>query len=282
MKRSLLLAAISLMLPSVLAWETPAEAAQQARALLHDPTIFGVATLSSIYPADFRIPELRGRVASGPEYFAPCYENGDLVMIALTVSQNWRNVLPSFGGSGNATVTVSANPDPSVPDARHATKKGKKLSWDPHRPQWRRGMPSKGRITLFGSIEELSKPSSVSSPQADDQVDVAKCFLSYHHDAGHWAPGAKDSPHSAIWIRFKTEQVYQIGGFGDEHSIRFLPIDEYRKAHVPKLDSAAYNHDNTTSEGTLNLDIFFGDSDNGPRPVPGDAPALRFQKPISI
>ncbi|KAE8226291.1 hypothetical protein CF319_g1118 [Tilletia indica] len=241
---------------SVLAWETSAEAASQARALLHDPTVFGVGTLSSIYPDDFRIPQLRGRVASGPEYFAPCYDNGDIALMALTVSQNWRNVLPSFGGTGTATLTIGANPDPSIPDPRHTSSSSKSVKWDPHRPQWRRGMPSKNRITLFGAITELSSPSS------DAGDDVGRCFLNYHKDALHWAPGSKDSPHSAIWVRLSVQEVYSIGGYGDEHAIRFLPMDEYRQANGTLMVQGADSGEGgpNASGSPVDYGVLFGDS----------------------
>ncbi|KAK0520786.1 hypothetical protein OC842_006993 [Tilletia horrida] len=248
---SYLVASTAHQITSVAAWETAAEAARQARALLHDEHIFGVGVLSSVYPDDFRIPQLRGRVSSGPEYFAPCYDNGDLALMALTVSQNWRNVLPSFNGSGKATFTISSNADPSIPDPRHAVPKhshsnnatlngegGGGLEWDPHRPHWRRTFPSKNRMTLFGAIEELSHPSSSSSSSLENTA-AAKCYLTHHKDAAHWAPGARDSPHSALWVRMRVEEVYVIGGYGDEHAIRFLPMEDYRSARAGTKAAAA-------------------------------------------
>ncbi|CAD6887033.1 unnamed protein product [Tilletia controversa] len=279
---------------SVAAYESSADAAAQARALLHDPTVFGVGTLSSIYPDDFKIPQLRGRVASGPEYFAPCFDNGDIALMALTVSQNWRNVLPSFGGSGNATLTIGANPDPSIPDPRHSSpsssfsSSSSNLKWDPSRPQWRRGMPSKNRITLFGSVQELSSPSSL---EADK---VASCYLKHHKDASHWAPGSKDSPHSAIWVRLSVQEVYSIGGYGDEHAIRFLPMDEYRRVDHSTAEEAEGRLDDGQSSGSLgpsvDYEALFGDSvtetgmdrnsdthNSASEDSPQQVPLLRFQ-----
>jgi hypothetical protein len=59
--------------------------AHRSRSLLTDPTTFGVGILSTIYPDDYYIKELRGFVTSGSEYFAPCYAQGDLLVLALPV-----------------------------------------------------------------------------------------------------------------------------------------------------------------------------------------------------
>lgn len=60
-------------------------AAQRARSLLIDPQTFGVGTFSTVYKDDNSIEALRGAVASGPEYFAACFNDGDLLMLAMPV-----------------------------------------------------------------------------------------------------------------------------------------------------------------------------------------------------
>lgn len=59
--------------------------AQRARSLLSDPQTFGVATLSTKYSEQTADEALQGSIASGPEYYAACHENGDLTMLAMPV-----------------------------------------------------------------------------------------------------------------------------------------------------------------------------------------------------
>lgn len=83
-------------------------------------------------------------------------------------------------------------------------------------------MPSKMRANLFGFVEELS--------QEEQKDEAARCFLSAHPDARKWAPGAKESPHHAVWVRFRVQKVYATGGFGDEHRIGSIARDVYARA----------------------------------------------------
>ncbi|EPQ26957.1 uncharacterized protein PFL1_05592 [Pseudozyma flocculosa PF-1] len=204
-----------------LAWETSRQAAGQAYDLVNDAGIFGVATLSTRYADDVGDAFLRGQTISGPEYYAPCFANGDLLFLGLKVSQTWRNVLTS--PSKNATVAIASNTDPAVPDRRHSSHDDPSHpQWDPKRPSWRRGMPSKGRATFFGHFELLDETSTA---PGTDRDDLSRCFLSHHRDASHWAPGAKESPHVPFWARFVVGRIYWVGGFGDEHFIGWLSRD---------------------------------------------------------
>ncbi|SJX63537.1 uncharacterized protein SRS1_14293 [Sporisorium reilianum f. sp. reilianum] len=205
------------------AWESKSEALSQAVRLVHDPEHFGVSTLSTKYPADHPIADLAGSVMSGPEYFAPCdAATGTLLYLGLTVSQTWRNVLNS--DTKNATVSIASNTDPSVPDPRH-TSKHNSNHWQKERPSWRRGMPSKPRVTLFGHFDLLNVT------QHPDQAEKAlSCYLDHHPDAGHWAPNATESLHIPFWAQFSVDKVYWVGGFGDEHYIGWFTSDEWNTA----------------------------------------------------
>ncbi|KDN50843.1 hypothetical protein K437DRAFT_233479 [Tilletiaria anomala UBC 951] len=224
-------------------WETVDDAAVQAAQKLFEESIFGVGTFASKYPSNHPVPELRDQVVASPDYFAPCFLNGDLLMLAMPVSQHWRNALTS--PHRNATFSIGSNPDPSIPDPRHVKsfhsrvapnllKGHKPPHWDPSRPNWRRFMPSKNRMTLFGHIVQVPSLSSAISPvvssQHDEAHSLAQCFLSYHPDSAHWAPGSTESPHTAFWARFVVDRVYHVGGFGDEHFIGFIPLEKYREA----------------------------------------------------
>ncbi|PWN43264.1 hypothetical protein IE81DRAFT_312331 [Ceraceosorus guamensis] len=217
--------------------ETASQAIQQARNLLVDQSTFGVATLSTVYASDYEPKELAGRALSGPEYFAPCYDNGDLLFLALPVSQNWRNVLNTPARRGTLSIEPSA--DPTDPDPRFETSRG---TWQPSRSSWRKGMPSKQRLTLFGTMQDVPS-SQIPSSQ--------KCFTHHHPDASHWVPGS-DSPHLAKFVRFEVQRVYRVGGFGDESWIGWIDAEQWRRTRPEtESDQDAWNIDrNWVREGT--------------------------------
>lgn len=223
--------------------------AQRARSLLVDPTNYAVGILSTVYPTTYTDESLRGAVASGPEYFGSCFENGDLLMLAMPVSQNWRNTL--FTETKNATISISSSADPDVPDPRHTSIKNQNR-WDPSRPSWRRGMPSKQRITLFGHFERLTDKEEIEK--------VAPCYKSIHPDAKHWAPGSKDSPHVAFWTRFVVDKIYRVGGFGDESNIGWIDLDLWHKS-VPDKTQKNIETFLNSDKGGLAIETLFGENE---------------------
>jgi hypothetical protein len=186
-------------------------------------------------------------VASGAEYFASCFDNGDLLMLAMPVSQNWRNTLQSR--QQNATISVTSSADPHVPDPRHSIRSGK--SWQPSRPEWRRGMPSKQRITLYGHFERVHGESIGS---------LASCYTARHPDAVHWAPGSEDSPHVAYWIRFVVDRVYRVGGFGDESDIGWVDMKLWHEQVIRDTQSSKQ------TEVTSDMSHLFSESRDLPTP----------------
>lgn len=208
-------------------WHADA-AAKDLRKLLVDDTTFYVASLGSV--------SRDGEVVIGAEYFAPCFNaslankvdgahEGDLLFLALPVSENWRNALAP---NATASVLIHSNADPSVVDVRHGiTSPAGRLRWPPERPMWRKGMPSKARVNMHGTMTVVPSKHAASD-------ELAACFRHYHPDAAAWAPGSPYSPHLAKWARFAPTRVYYVGGFGDEHYIGDIPLDLYRD-EPPKL-----------------------------------------------
>lgn len=224
--------------------------------MIHDPTVYGVSTLSTQYPSDHSATDLAGHVITGPEYFAPCdVETGSLLYLGLTVSQTWRNVLNSH--SKNGTVSIASNANPSVVDPRHHSRHDAHR-WKDSRPSWRRGMPSKSRVTLFGHFDILNVT------QHPDQAEKAsRCYLNYHPDASHWAPNSTASPHIPFWATFNVDKVYWVGGFGDEHYIGWFSSDGWRSAsreHAPSAMNVISSH--TTAP--LSVEAEFSDRLFGP------------------
>lgn len=114
----------------------------------------------------------------------------------------------------------------SVVDVRHARQSaaGRQV-WQAERPMWRRGMASKGRATMYGTMHALA-------PDTKGLDDLAQCFTAHHPDADAWTPHAHGNPHSAVWVRFEPTRIYYVGGFGDEHYIGDIHVDTYRAAKL--------------------------------------------------
>lgn len=200
-------------------------AAQQLHTLLLDETHFFVGSLGTA-SMEHGVPQ----AVVGAEYYAPCFDadmakrvhgarEGDLLFLALPVSQAWRSAL-----APNATVTyaVASSPDPHVVDLRHAehSPSGRQV-WDADRPQWRRGLASKRRTVLYGKVKHVEA-------SEDTAKALHKCFVAHHADAAYWTPGSDASPHTALWVRFQPERIYYVGGFGDEHYIGWIDPALYR------------------------------------------------------
>lgn len=168
--------------------------------------------------------DLAGNAISVPEYFAPCdAEKGSLIYLGVTVSQVWKNVLNSK--TKNATVSIVSDPDPSVPDHRHTSQPDSSQWQQQDRPYWRRGMPSKPRVALFGHFDIID-----GTQHPDHAEQALNCYLDHHPDASHWAPNATDSPHVSFLAEFSVNKAYWVGGFGDEHYIGWLTSDEWNAA----------------------------------------------------
>lgn len=210
--------------PFVLSASVRSAAHQVRRLLSSHSEHFSSGILSTIYSHNHPDASLHNSPLSGPEYFAPCQSNGDLTFLALPVSQNWRNALSP---GANVTFSVGSNPDPRVVDWRHASK-GDASEWDEARPDWRKGMPSKLRVTLFGHVVEL--PQEDTNEESTRTHRLAKCFTSVHTDSMKWAPGAKESPHEARWVQLVVDRIYAVGGFGDEHRIGWISKAAYTAA----------------------------------------------------
>ncbi|WFD34644.1 hypothetical protein MCUN1_001485 [Malassezia cuniculi] len=196
--------------------ETQHDAAQQLRGILSDHTNHYIGTLAAVAPN-------ATHAAVGAEYYAPCLADdhpGDLLMLALPVSAVWRNVLDK---PVTASLMVTSSADERDVDLRHSVREpsGREV-WEPERPMWRRGFASKGRAALYGSVHRFNA--------SDSQT---RCFVRHHPDAGAWTPGAPESPHTAVWVRFHPESIYYVGGFGDEHYIGMIDQNVYEAAWKP-------------------------------------------------
>lgn len=143
-------------------------------------------------------------------------------------SEQWRLALRP-----NTTVTlaIASSPDVHVVDPRHSyISPVGRLQWLKDRPLWRRGMASKGRMTMYGRMHKITR--------SDDVASLSNCFVKHHPDAEAWKPGASESPHTAFWVRFSPHEIHYVGGFGDEHFIGAVDMQQYRSYDV-RIDADA-------------------------------------------
>lgn len=130
-------------------------------------------------------------------------------------------------------------------------------------------MPSKQRLTLYGHIEVLT------DKEDDETSELAKCFVEHHKDARHWTPGSGDSPHFAEWTRFHVDGVYRVGGFGDESSIGWIDLNDWRREGGHPEDEQLAPVQPLSRPGSASVQTLF--AENGESAA--DTPPLRFQRP---
>ncbi|WFD23263.1 hypothetical protein MEQU1_001952 [Malassezia equina] len=218
----------SFLVAQCVAWESNKTAAQDARTLLVDEQTHFISSVATV--------DGEQKAVLAYEYYAPCFQGADILYLVLPVSQLWRRVLAANPMS--VTVAVAASPSLDDVDLRHATlSRAGRTQWDPARPLWRRGMASKNRLTMYGSMHRLAM-------NKESMDELAQCFVAHHPDARMWLPGSEESPHTAVWMRFTPSSVYYVGGFGDEHFIGHLNMTEFCAAepsfHAYTAQSSIY------------------------------------------
>lgn len=63
---------------------------------------------------------------------------------------------------------------------------------------------------------------------------IKSCFLASHPDATLWTPG--NDIHESWWARLVVEEVYWIGGFGDQAYIGWIPVEIYRAVTAKEVN----------------------------------------------
>ena len=160
--------------------ENKEQVALQARTLLLDDTTYFVGALGTVKD------DATALVAY--EYFAPCFDSqnvksssnpGDLLFLALPASEQWRLTLRP---NTTATLAIASSPDMNTVDVRHGhMSPAGRLHWPEYRPKWRRGMASKGRMTMYGHMHLVTNSESIDA--------LSNCFVAHHPDAAAWVPG---------------------------------------------------------------------------------------------
>ncbi|KAG8689057.1 hypothetical protein FRC08_011138, partial [Ceratobasidium sp. 394] len=199
-----------------------------------------IATLATVYPADFRDVGLANHPFALMEYYADCHKNGSLTYLFFPISQNSRNIASASRNTASFTIRAGESggylgefaPDVlSEPGQVPMTKSNAGWwNWD-----WRRsfslgrGPAASARVALMGRVNVMYGVTGEGESEADEAArQMSSCFLSRHPDAKWWVPGRKGAPHVAWWARFDPEAVYYVGGFGDEHYIGRIPLDMHQ------------------------------------------------------
>lgn len=187
---------------SALKIPTAAEAAIEARTLIHRESLANLATID----AKTKLP------VSFMEYFADCDSDGTLTLLALNIGTSYRNI--ANGSPASLSIRVG---DHAIND-----------NVNPHYPGGIVNSPAGSpRISLQGTFTEVEN-----TPQ--NLARLTKCFIKRHPDAKWWLPG--NPIHTSHWTQFKVSDVYFLGGFGDRAYIGSIPLDLY-KAAQPLGDS---------------------------------------------
>jgi len=193
--RTQILCLLFLFLTHVGAIETVYDAALIARRLV-DLSVNSIATMGTVFPSDH--PTLGGQSFVLQEYYASCLRNGSLTLLVLPISTHSKNILRSPDRSASLSVTSDS------PAARNA------------------------RVSLIGNVTIFEREQDI-----PDLQFIRHCYLEKHPDAKSWLPEDDDAAHISYWGRFDPQNVYFVGGFGDEHYIGFIPLSLYQDA-VPQ------------------------------------------------
>ncbi|KAM0746336.1 hypothetical protein T439DRAFT_329787 [Meredithblackwellia eburnea MCA 4105] len=172
--------------------ETLDEAAVHARELIAYRA-YNIGTLASTYKTNDQ--GLQGMALPLQEYYAewPLDDSGDLLLLAMGISQIYRSALPPH--ESNMTITISDLY--GLGDGNLAA--------------------GRMRVALFGNLE----------PVTHEEVEVCKkAYLAAHPDSRGWLP--PNGPHFGFYARFRVYKVYAFDGFGDVAYIGWIPLDLYR------------------------------------------------------
>lgn len=207
---------------SALKIPTAAEAAIEARTLLHRESLANLATIDS----KTNVP------VSFMEYYADCDSDGTLTLLALNIGTSYRNI--ANGSPASLSIRVG---DHAIND-----------NVNPHYPGGIVNSPAGSpRISLQGTFTEVENT-------PENLARLTKCFIQRHPDAKWWLPG--NPVHTSHWTQFKVSEVYFLGGFGDRAYIGNIPLELYKAAQPLEDSVETTGCSGATSEQTEDQPFF--------------------------
>lgn len=174
-------------------------AARVARTLVYRESLTSLNTVDRIskYPVSF------------VEYYSDCDDDGQPVMLMISVSSSNKNI--EAGSLTSLSIRVGDHPlnehvNMQYPGGTHSSTAG---------------LP---RINLKGKFIEVNS--------TEDILKYEFSFGKRHKDSIKWYPG---SPiHESRWVKFKVEHIYMVGGFGNLAYIGEIGLEEYLNAEIIK------------------------------------------------
>ncbi|KAK6453732.1 pyridoxamine 5'-phosphate oxidase-domain-containing protein [Scheffersomyces xylosifermentans] len=177
------------------------EGASVARTLVYRESLTNVNTVKRVEKSD---GSTRYLPVSSMEYYADCGEDGDPYLLIVDIGSTFQNIVR--GSDYSLTIRVGDHPDYETVNSSYPGG----ISSSPA------GSP---RVQLTGKLVNVS----FRSPLDAELLKLEACFLKRHPDARLWLPNNIISPHRSHWSKFVVEDVYLVGGFGNQAYIG--PID---------------------------------------------------------
>ncbi|ODV85273.1 hypothetical protein CANARDRAFT_17824 [[Candida] arabinofermentans NRRL YB-2248] len=174
-------------------------AARVARTLVNRESLANVATIQqdgSDIPVSF------------VEYYADCDNDGEPILLMVDMSTTNKNLLA--GSKTSISIRVGD----------HQLRDNVSPEYIGGRTYSVAGSP---RVNLKGSFVPIN-----------GSISIDRCFAKRHPESPIWFPG---SPvHSSHWTKFKIDEIYMVGGFGDSAYIGRIPVDTYLDAEIIDVD----------------------------------------------
>lgn len=145
--------------------------------------------------------EFSGYPAGQVEYYIETdNDDASLLLIRVDMSSAFRNV--HLGSPSSLAIRAGDAPKASAP--LH--------------------MANSHRIILYGEFDTYEPAES----------EISR-FFKTHPDARDWCPG-KSGFHKTYWTKFVITGIHYIGGFGGQHYIGKIPVNEYREVYSDDPD----------------------------------------------
>lgn len=193
------------------------ESAVQAQRILR---LSSFAIFSTVFPStnhiqphilENRPDDIGGVSIALVEYYASCAPSPENpIIIGVSIS----TMIENARAGSNVTMSLRYHPPSNHP---------------PSNDTYTYAPANLPRFSLMGYIE----------PLPDDEVndyDIKSCFLEKHPEAVGWTPG--NAIHESWWGRLVVEQIYWVGGFGNQAYIGWIPVEVYRAVTEAEVEDA--------------------------------------------
>lgn len=149
---------------------------------------------------------------SFPEYAIDCYNSGSPILLMITMSKNFKNIVNLEGMKSSITYVADLNEDwpGSVPGSMYGSPRANLRGY------FREIKLAEGDAN-GDSDATIKSDSGLPNVRYVDNQEIEKlehCFKATHPESASWFPGPQNRVHSSIWTEFVVEDGYFVGGFG--------------------------------------------------------------------